>query len=95
MSLLARLRKPLKRIKILHQVHKVSVSNWKLSSNWNCASKLLSNLLLEITNSHCQEKTNICVNLYLSIIPVYLNIIDTLLGEGRLEDWRNEFIIER
>nr|XP_050845140.1 gamma-tubulin complex component 5 isoform X1 [Vespula vulgaris] len=95
LSLLARLRKPLKRIKILHQVHKVSVSNWKLSSNWNCASKLLSNLLLEITNSHCQEKTNICVNLYLSIIPVYLNIIDTLLGEGRLEDWRNEFIIER
>ncbi|XP_014606762.1 PREDICTED: gamma-tubulin complex component 5 [Polistes canadensis] len=95
LSLLARLEKPLKRIKILHEVHKISVSDWKLSSNWNCASKLLSNLLLQITNSHCQEKTNLCINLYLSTIPVYLNIIDTWLGDGRLEDWRDEFIIER
>lgn len=93
--LLARLKKPLSNIKMLHEVHKASISNWKLCPNWKCASTLLSNLLLEIQNSHCQEKTNICINLYLSTISVYLNIIDTWLGEGRLEDWRDEFIIER
>lgn len=46
-------------------------------------------------NSHSREITNICINLYLRSLTVYLNIIDTWLSEGRLEDWRDEFIITR
>lgn len=46
-------------------------------------------------NSHSRERINICTNLYLCSLTVYLNIIDTWLNEGRLEDWRDEFIIVR
>lgn len=46
-------------------------------------------------NSHSRERINICINLYLRSLTVYLNIIDTWLSEGRLEDWRDEFIIMR
>lgn len=82
-------------IKILHDIHQKVIMNWKANPNWKCASRLLSSLYYEMQNSHNRERTNICTNLYLCSLAVYLNIIDTWLSEGRLEDWRDEFIIVR
>ncbi|CAK9832549.1 Gamma-tubulin complex component 5 [Anthophora retusa] len=95
LSLSSILKKNLYSIKILHEVHKKAVTNWESCPNWKCASKLLSSLYFEVQTSHNQERTNICISLYLSSLTVYLNIIDTWLSEGRLEDWREEFIITR
>lgn len=95
LSLSASLRKYLNTIRILHDVHHKVVTDWKVNSNWKCASRLLSSLYYEMQNSHNRERTEICTNLYLCSLTVYLNIIDTWLSEGRLEDWRDEFIIVR
>ncbi|KAG7205799.1 hypothetical protein KM043_007744 [Ampulex compressa] len=89
------LKKHINEIKVLYEIHKIAVSDWELLPNWKCASRLLSKLYFEIQNSHSREKSNICANLYLSSLAVYLNIIDTWLSEGRFEDWRDEFIFVR
>ncbi|XP_053979721.1 gamma-tubulin complex component 5 isoform X1 [Hylaeus volcanicus] len=93
LSLSTLLKKHLCSVKILHDVHKGVISNWRDDSNWMCASKLLSSLYFEMQKSHNRKRTNICASLYLSSLAVYLNIIDTWLSEGRFEDWREEFII--
>ncbi|XP_076183566.1 gamma-tubulin complex component 5 isoform X2 [Ptiloglossa arizonensis] len=95
LSLSMLLKKHLYSIKILYEVHKKVISNWRAYSNWKCASKLLSSLYFEIQKSHNRKRTNICASLYISSLTVYLNIIDTWLSEGRFEDWREEFIIVR
>lgn len=89
------MRKHLNTIKILYDIHQKVITDWKVNPNWKCASRLLSSLYYEMQNSHSRGKTNICINLYLCSLTVYLNIIDTWLSEGRLEDWRDEFIIMR
>ncbi|EZA47650.1 Gamma-tubulin complex component [Ooceraea biroi] len=95
LSLSADLRKHLNTIRILYDIHKRVVIDWKASPNWKCASRLLSCLYYEMQNSPSRERANICTNLYLCSLTVYLNVIDTWLSEGRLEDWRDEFIIVR
>ncbi|XP_011140681.1 gamma-tubulin complex component 5 isoform X2 [Harpegnathos saltator] len=95
LSLSASLRKHLNTVKILYDIHQKVITNWRVSPNWKCASRLLSSLYYEMQNSHSLERMNICTNLYLCSLIVYLNIIDTWLNEGRLEDWRDEFIIVR
>ncbi|CAL1675989.1 unnamed protein product [Lasius platythorax] len=95
LSLSANLRKYFNTIRILHDVHHRVITDWKINPNWKCASRLLSSLYYEMQNSHSRERIDICTNLYLCSLTVYLNIIDTWLSEGRLEDWRDEFIIVR
>ncbi|XP_011160676.1 gamma-tubulin complex component 5 [Solenopsis invicta] len=95
LSLSSNLRRHLNTIKILYDIHRNIIIDWKVSPNWKCASRLLSSLYYEMQNSHNRERTNICINLYLCSLTVYLNIIDTWLSKGRLEDWRDEFIIAR
>ncbi|XP_078039159.1 gamma-tubulin complex component 5 [Augochlora pura] len=95
LSLSTLLKKRLYNIKILYEVHQRVIYDWKVQPNWICASKLLSSLYFEIQKSHNRRRSNICASLYLCSLSVYLNIIDTWLGEGRFEDWREEFIIVR
>ncbi|XP_033207216.1 gamma-tubulin complex component 5 [Belonocnema kinseyi] len=89
------LRKHLNFVRMLHEIHQSVTANWETCSNWIRTSKLLSTLYHEMQNSSSHERTNMCANLYLSAITVYLNIIDAWLSEGRLEDWREEFVIVR
>ncbi|XP_076640247.1 gamma-tubulin complex component 5 isoform X1 [Colletes latitarsis] len=95
LSLSTLLKKHLYNVKILYEVHKKAICNWRAHSNWKSASKLLSSLYFEMQKSHNRKRTNICASLYLSSLTVYLNIIDTWLSDGRFEDWREEFIIVR
>ncbi|XP_032689925.1 gamma-tubulin complex component 5 isoform X2 [Odontomachus brunneus] len=95
LSISASLKKYLNTVKILYDIHQKVITDWRVSPNWKCASRLLSSLYYEMQNSHSIERMNICTNLYLRSLTVYLNIIDTWLSEGRLEDWRDEFIIMR
>ncbi|XP_023289809.1 gamma-tubulin complex component 5 isoform X1 [Orussus abietinus] len=95
LSLSKDLKKHLKHIKMLYEIHRSVITDFQNSANWKCASNLLSGLYREMENSSSREKSNICASLYLRSIKVYLNIIDTWLSEGRLEDWRDEFVIAR
>ena len=84
------------KIKLFHDIHSAVIDiDWETKINWQCASNLLSKLYFRLQNSRNCEEANICINLYLSSLSVYFNIIDTWLTEGRLEDWRDEFIIFR
>ena len=80
-------------IKVLYEIHINVTEDWESMLNWQSASKLLSKLYFKLQNSSSLEVTSTCVMLYLSSLSVYLNIVDTWLSEGRLEDWRDEFII--
>ncbi|XP_024944109.1 uncharacterized protein LOC107271105 isoform X2 [Cephus cinctus] len=95
LTLLKDIKKHLETIKILYEIHQAVTSDWKVYPNYKCASRLLSCLYFEMENSNNKEKANISTSLYLSSLRVYLNITDTWLNEGRLEDWRDEFIISR
>ncbi|KAJ8683784.1 hypothetical protein QAD02_019578 [Eretmocerus hayati] len=93
LSLSRDLKVYLDRIKMIFEIHSDVIEEWEASSNWDSASKLLSNLYFRMLNSHNCESVNLCASLYLSSLCVYLNIVDKWLTEGRLEDWRDEFII--
>jgi gamma-tubulin complex component 5 len=85
----------LNRIKMIFEIHKAVDVDWYQSTNWQCASKLLSSLYIKMQNSSNYKTINLCASLYLASISAYLNIVDVWLSEGRLEDWREEFIIYR
>ncbi|XP_043284016.1 gamma-tubulin complex component 5 isoform X2 [Venturia canescens] len=89
------LEKYMKSVKMIYEIHKLVITDWKESPNWKCTTKLLSGLYRQVQNSSSRERTNLCASLYLSSLTVYLNIIATWLSEGRLEDWRSEFFIAR
>lgn len=87
------LERYLDRLKLIYEIHKSVTDNWQKLNNWQCASKLLSNLYFKMQDSSSTETINLCAILYLTSLSVYLNIVDVWLSEGRLEDWRDEFII--
>ena len=83
----------LDKIKILFEIHKSVTENWENKSNWQRASNLLTKLYFKLENAGNHEISKISTNLYLTSLSVYFNILDTWLSEGRLEDWRDEFVI--
>lgn len=85
----------MKSVKMIYEIHKSVITDWKEIPNWKCTTNLLSGLYRQVQNSSSRERTNLCASLYLSSLTVYLNIIATWLSEGRLEDWRSEFLIAR
>ncbi|KAL7306403.1 hypothetical protein TKK_0001821 [Trichogramma kaykai] len=89
------LKVQLDKIKTIYEIHKTVTEDWEKSENWQSASKLLSKLFHKIQNCSKPDAINLCVSLYLSCLSVYLNIVDVWLSQGRLEDWRDEFLIAR
>lgn len=85
----------LKRLAILDEVHRSVLPPENDEMNWKKSYKLLLSIYKEMENSSSRERTNLCASLYLSSLRVYLNIIDTWLSEGRLEDFRHEFLISK
>ncbi|XP_008544757.1 gamma-tubulin complex component 5 [Microplitis demolitor] len=83
------------RLDVLSDVHQSVLTGdlLKCQSNWEKSYRLLLNLYRELENSSSRTRTNLCASLYLSSLRVYLNIIDTWLTEGRLEDFRDEFLV--
>lgn len=48
-----------------------------------------------IKETGCKEKKNLAVVFYLASLKPYLMIIDTWWTEGRLDELKNEFLIEK
>lgn len=60
-----------------------------------CAIYLLTKLLVEVNAASDREYANLAAALFIKSLKMYLNIIDLWWTECRLEDWQNEFLIEK
>lgn len=60
-----------------------------------CATFLICGLLKEMKSSINTIQTHIAASLFLISVETYLRITDVWWTEGRLEDWRNEYFVER
>ncbi|CAG5101763.1 Similar to TUBGCP5: Gamma-tubulin complex component 5 (Fragment) (Macaca fascicularis) [Cotesia congregata] len=82
-------------LSMLSDIHRSVLTDELLKSqtNWEKSYRLLLNLYRQVENSSSRSRTNLCASLYLSSLKIYLNIIDTWLTEGRLEDFRDEFLV--
>lgn len=79
----------------LNDIHRFSVLEWTKFPAHIAVAHLLSGLFRSVKLSGNLEKTNLAFALLLSTLKGYMNIIDVWWTEGRLDDWREEFLVER
>ncbi|XP_037809588.1 gamma-tubulin complex component 5 [Lucilia sericata] len=89
------LRDSMRHLEALYECHQQVVINWRQYPSHISAAFLLASLM------HCYkvetdiEKANLFMSLLLASIKVFCEIIDTWWTEGRLDDWQQEYIVER
>uniref|UniRef100_A0A034VHP5 Gamma-tubulin complex component n=1 Tax=Bactrocera dorsalis TaxID=27457 RepID=A0A034VHP5_BACDO len=94
-SLHNKLRPTFAKLSILHNIHQQAVLNTRQLPAHISSTHLLAALI------HCNRtattalEANLAMSLFLASVRVFLIIADTWWTEGRLDDWHNEFIIER
>lgn len=84
--------------RVLKKLHEIYVSAIISTTEYPphiCSSHLLGKLLYHIENSSNKEDANLVSVLYINTIKTYLTIIDNWWSECRLDDWCNEFLIDR
>nr|XP_029727882.1 gamma-tubulin complex component 5-like [Aedes albopictus] len=79
----------------LNDIHRFSVLDWTKFPAHIAVAHLLSGLFRSVKLSGSREKTNLAFALLLSTLKGYMNMIDVWWTEGRLDDWREEFLVER
>jgi gamma-tubulin complex component 5 len=82
-------------LKHLWDIHTHSVLDWNKFPAHVCAAHLLAGIFSRIRNSANAMRANMALSIYLNTIRVYLMIVDVWWTEGRLDDWRGEFLVER
>ncbi|XP_035903152.1 gamma-tubulin complex component 5 [Anopheles stephensi] len=82
-------------LKKLYDIHKFSVLDWTKFPAHIAVAHLLSGLFRSVKLSANLEKGNLAFALLLAALKCYMNIIDTWWTEGRLDDWREEFLVEK
>ncbi|KAG8226414.1 hypothetical protein J437_LFUL012510, partial [Ladona fulva] len=85
----------LNELRLVHGIHQKSMCDWKENSNWYCACRLLTMLYGLLSSPLSDVNASICFKLFIKTFKPYLDIIHIWLTEGRLEDWRKEFIITK
>lgn len=60
-----------------------------------CVAHLLTGLFDEMNTTALTSRLNLAASLFLVSIRFYLNVVNTWLNEGRFDDWRNEFLIQK
>lgn len=94
-SLHNKLRPTFAKLSHLHNIHQQAVLNIRQLPAHISSMHLLAALI------HCNRtattaiEANLAMSLFLASVRVFLIIADTWWTEGRLDDWHNEFIIER
>lgn len=78
----------------LWDIHRFSIIDWHKYPNHICSAHLLAGLFLRIRKSSSSEKAALVSSLYLSTIRVYLSLVDVWWSDGRLDDFRQEFLIQ-
>ncbi|XP_039429506.1 gamma-tubulin complex component 5-like [Culex pipiens pallens] len=82
-------------LKNLNDIHRYSVLDWTKFPAHIAVAHLLSGLFRSVKLSGNLAKSNLAFSLLLSTLKGYMNIIDMWWTEGRLDDWREEFLVEK
>ncbi|XP_049538412.1 gamma-tubulin complex component 5 [Anopheles darlingi] len=82
-------------LKKLYDIHRFSVLDWTKYPAHIAVAHLLSGLFRSVKLSANLEKGNLAFALLLAALKCYMNMIDIWWTEGRLDDWRDEFLVER
>jgi gamma-tubulin complex component 5 len=87
-----------KTVYALHACHRRSVVrplDEQYCPNWRRAVKLLSGIFLCMHVTHNDTTHELILDLFLKSLVPYLRIIGLWLTEGRLEDYRDEFVFKQ
>lgn len=85
----------LNRLEDMYNIYEKSILNYELIPAHICTSHMMSSLLNESSSTSNINYSNLSASLFLVCARVYLHIIDIWWTEGRLEDFKNEFLIEK
>ncbi|KAM7346720.1 gamma-tubulin complex component 5 [Cochliomyia hominivorax] len=89
------LKDSFRHLESLFECHQQVIINWRQFPSHISAAYLLASLMHCYKNESNVEKSNLFISLLLSVIKVFFEIIDTWWTEGRLDDWQQEYIVER
>lgn len=79
----------------LHTIHQRCYADFRKHSNHVSAMYLLATLINEIDTAATAEHLNLASELFVASIKFYLVLFNDWWIEGRFDDWRNEFLIEK
>lgn len=85
----------LKQMQHLYAIHVRCYVDFRSHPNHVSAMYLLAALSREIDTAATKECLNLSTSLLLEAIKFYLSLFDGWWIEGRFDDWRKEFLIER
>uniref|UniRef100_W8AZG9 Gamma-tubulin complex component n=2 Tax=Ceratitis capitata TaxID=7213 RepID=W8AZG9_CERCA len=94
-SLHNKLKPTFTKLKYLHNIHQQATLNVRQLPAHISSAHLLAALVHSNEVATTALEANLAMSLFLASVRVYLVIADTWWTEGRLDDWHNEFIIER
>lgn len=79
----------------LFECHQQVVLNWRQYPSHITSAYLLASLMQCYRLENNVEKSNLFISLFLASIEIFLEIIDTWWTAGRLDDWQQEYVVER
>lgn len=85
----------IRRMQQLYAIHARCYLDYRSHTNHVSAMHLLAALLKEIDSAATTECLNLASSLFLAAIKFYLFSFNGWWIEGRFDDWRNEFLIEK
>ncbi|XP_075226285.1 gamma-tubulin complex component 5 [Lycorma delicatula] len=94
-SVVEELRPSFVKLSYIYSLHKAVAYDWRRSEGWFSSVRLLAIFYEDVYTSWKDEFVEVALELFVKSFKVYLQIIDIWLSEGKLEDWRDEFIIKR
>lgn len=77
----------------LYDVHTAATLDFERQPAHICAAHLIAGLLRAHEMSSSTGHANVAAALLMASLRVYMGIIETWWTDGRLEDWRQEFVI--
>ncbi|XP_055909744.1 gamma-tubulin complex component 5 [Eupeodes corollae] len=90
-----RLRESLLLLKRIHNMHTQVVLDSKQFPSHILSAHLLAALLHINHNSESPDEANLSISLFLTTVKVFCHLIEAWWSDGRLDDWQNEFVVEK
>ncbi|XP_013099773.2 gamma-tubulin complex component 5 [Stomoxys calcitrans] len=85
----------LRQLESLYEIHEKVFLDWRQHPAHITSAFLLASLMNSYQKESNVAKGNLFMSLLLASIKVFCEIIDTWWTDGRLDDWQQEYIVER
>ncbi|XP_055841421.1 gamma-tubulin complex component 5 [Episyrphus balteatus] len=90
-----RLHKSMLLLKRIHNIHTQVVLDSNQSPSHILSAHLLAALLHINHNAQNPDEANLSMSLFLTTVKVFCQLIEAWWSDGRLDDWQNEFVVEK